>query len=148
MCLLRKRSCKVLCVLRRDLSTALADGAGYCLPATRFARCPIRWGKAKDLLVAQAVGTNSYTLCHTPIVQPGDAAGTLAACPLKRGFPVTFYACLFVRPLRQWGCVETTKTGLARDYERLPQTQAAIHVVVFAGLMLAQVVAHITSLTG
>ena len=36
---------------------------------------------------------------------------------------------------------------LARDYERLPQTLAGIHLVVFAGLMLAQVVAHITSLT-
>ena len=37
---------------------------------------------------------------------------------------------------------------LARDYERLPQTLAGIHLVVFAGLMLAQVVAHITTLTG
>ena len=37
---------------------------------------------------------------------------------------------------------------LARDYERLPQTLAGIHLVVFAGLMLAQVVAHITRLTG
>jgi transposase len=37
---------------------------------------------------------------------------------------------------------------LARDYERLPQTLAGIHLVVFAGLMLAQVVAHITNLTG
>lgn len=36
---------------------------------------------------------------------------------------------------------------LARDYERLPQTLAGIHLVVFAGLMLAQVVrcvGHIT----
>ena len=37
---------------------------------------------------------------------------------------------------------------LARDYERLPQTLAGIHLVVFAGLMLAQVVAHITNLSG
>ena len=29
---------------------------------------------------------------------------------------------------------------LARDYERLPQTLAGIHFVVFAGLMLAQLV--------
>ena len=36
---------------------------------------------------------------------------------------------------------------LARDYERLPQTLAGIHLVVFAGLMLAQVVQHITTLT-
>lgn len=36
---------------------------------------------------------------------------------------------------------------LARDYERLPQTLAGIHFVVFAGLMLAQLVqfaGHIT----
>ncbi len=38
---------------------------------------------------------------------------------------------------------------LARDYERLPQTLAGIHLVVFAGLMLAQLVQlapHITNL--
>ena len=29
---------------------------------------------------------------------------------------------------------------LARDYERLPETLAGIHFVVFAGLMLAQFV--------
>ena len=39
---------------------------------------------------------------------------------------------------------------LARDYERLPQTLAGIHLVIFAGLMLAkavQIVQHITTLT-
>ncbi len=35
---------------------------------------------------------------------------------------------------------------LARDYERLPETLAGIHFVVFAVLMLAQVVAHTINL--
>jgi len=36
---------------------------------------------------------------------------------------------------------------LARDYERLPQTLVGIHLVVFAGLMLAQLVQFVGCIT-